>query len=167
MSGAAAAASEPASWPGTPGYQFTAHHTNGIVFIGEVQAPAGPQRLGANRSVHDTILKNAEACTTVFLNVSGPNLSDKDCSYVKFPRRMDPSHEYSYPKLIDAYKPSDTTLSQHQVAVTSASTTTPSKSKAGTPPLPPSFSGMGGKHTPVAVTAAGTTAATSSSNSSG
>ena len=51
MSGAAAAASEPASWPGTPGYQFTAHHTNGIVFIGEVQAPAGPQRLGANRSV--------------------------------------------------------------------------------------------------------------------
>ncbi len=30
--------------------------------------------------------------------------SDKDSSYVKFPRRMDPAHEYSYPKLIDAYK---------------------------------------------------------------
>ena len=30
---------------------------------------------------------------------------DKDYSYVKFPsRRMEPPHEYSYPKLIDAYK---------------------------------------------------------------
>ena len=32
-------------------------------------------------------------------------LQDKDYSYVKFPsRRMEPPHEYSYPKLIDAYK---------------------------------------------------------------
>ena len=29
---------------------------------------------------------------------------DKDSSYVKFPRRVEPAHEYSYPKLIDAYK---------------------------------------------------------------
>lgn len=35
--------------------------------------------------------------------LSNVNFTDKDSSYVKFPRRMDPSHEYSYPKLIDAY----------------------------------------------------------------
>ena len=88
-----------------------------------------------------------------------PNMSDKDCSYVKFPRRIDPSHEYSYPKLIDAYKPGD-----HQVAVTAVSTgaTPPSKSgKAATPPLPPSFGG-GPK-----VGVASVAAVTSSSNSSG
>ena len=33
--------------------------------------------------------------------------SDKDCSYVKFPRKT--SHEYSYPKLIDAYRHHDNT----------------------------------------------------------
>ena len=89
---------------------------------------------------------------------TGPNLSDKDCSYVKFPRRMDPSHEYSYPKLIDAYSKPD--ANQVSSAITAASTTaTPSKSKAATPPLPPGGPGLQSKIV-VGV-------ATSSSNSSG
>lgn len=40
-------------------------------------------------------------------------LQDKDYSYVKFPpsrHRMEPPHEYSYPKLIDAYKTESATL---------------------------------------------------------
>ena len=99
---------------------------------------------------------------------SGPNLSDKDCSYVKFPRRIDPSHEYSYPKLIDAYKPSDSPLSRDQVAHVTAGSATPTK--AATPPCPrPSFgpagSGSGGGGGKSGVSA--TVAATFSSNSSG
>lgn len=97
---------------------------------------------------------------------SGPNLSsDKDCSYVKFPRRIDPSHEYSYPKLIDAYKPSDSPLSRDQVAHVTAGSATPTK--AATPPCPrPSFGPAGGGGSGKSGVSA-TVAATFSSNSSG
>lgn len=56
------------------------------------QAPPAPIRVPAANDHHEK--------SKLLSNV---NFTDKDSSYVKFPRRMDPSHEYSYPKLIDAY----------------------------------------------------------------
>ena len=57
--------------------------------------------------------------------------SDKDCSYVKFPRKT--SHEYSYPKLIDAYRNHDNTGGHtHQSGYSKKAP----PSSGGTPPLP-------------------------------
>ena len=65
-------------------------------------------------------------------------LQDKDYSYVKFPpsrhHRMEPPHEYSYPKLIDAYK------SESAALTAVGSSTTPPLIKPG-----PLTSGSEGK----------------------
>jgi hypothetical protein len=58
-----------------------------------------------------------------------PTEKDKDYSYVKFPLRVEPPHEYSYPKLIDAYRHDATPPNQQP-----PSGTTPTK-KGTTPPI--------------------------------